>query len=56
MKQRNTSPTGGTPMEKMKLESPDITARNIEKIEALFPNCITETGGRLERMIEVIGG
>ncbi len=25
-----------------KFESPDITARNIEKIAALFPNCVTE--------------
>ena len=30
-------------MEKMKMESVDITASNIEKIAALFPNCITET-------------
>lgn len=27
----------------MKMESMDITLQNIEKIEALFPNCITET-------------
>lgn len=30
-------------MEKMRMESPDLTAQNIEKIGALFPNCITET-------------
>lgn len=30
-------------MEKMRMESVDMTAQNIEKIEALFPNCITET-------------
>ena len=30
-------------MEKMKLETPDLTAQNIEKIGALFPNCVTET-------------
>ena len=30
-------------MEKMKMESLDLTAQNIEKIEVLFPNCITET-------------
>ncbi|WP_075572337.1 site-specific DNA-methyltransferase [Megasphaera coli] len=30
-------------MEKMRMESVDGTAQNIEKIEALFPNCITET-------------
>ncbi|MGP1506814.1 MAG: site-specific DNA-methyltransferase [Campylobacter sp.] len=29
-------------MDKMKMQSADITAQNIEKIEALFPNCITE--------------
>ena len=29
-------------MEHMKLETPDLTAENIEKIGALFPNCITE--------------
>lgn len=32
-------------MEKMRMESPDLTAQNIEKISALFPNCITETVG-----------
>lgn len=30
-------------MEKMRMESTDLTAQNIEKIGALFPNCITET-------------
>ena len=30
-------------MEKMRMESPNMTARNIEKIGELFPNCITET-------------
>lgn len=29
-------------MEKMHMESVDITAQNIEKLGALFPNCITE--------------
>ena len=29
-------------MEHMKFETPDLTAANIEKIGALFPNCITE--------------
>ena len=29
-------------MDKMKFESPDLTSGNIEKIAALFPNCITE--------------
>ena len=30
-------------MEKMKFETPDMTAGNIDKIAALFPNCITES-------------
>lgn len=29
-------------MDKLRMESPDLTAQNIEKIAALFPNCITE--------------
>ncbi len=29
-------------MNKMKFESPDMTAQNIDRIAALFPNCITE--------------
>lgn len=29
-------------MEKPKFESPDMTAQNIDRIAALFPNCITE--------------
>lgn len=30
-------------MDKMKMESVDLTAQNIDKIGNLFPNCITET-------------
>lgn len=30
-------------MDKMRMESVDMTAQNIEKIGTLFPNCITET-------------
>lgn len=29
-------------MDKMKIKTPDMTARNIDKIAELFPNCITE--------------
>ena len=29
-------------MDKMRFESPDLTAQNIDRIAALFPNCITE--------------
>lgn len=30
-------------MDKLRMESPDLVAGNIEKIGALFPNCVTET-------------
>ena len=29
-------------MNKPKFESPDLTAQNIDRIAALFPNCVTE--------------
>jgi len=32
-------------MEKMRMESIDMTAQNVEKIGALFPNCVTEAMG-----------
>lgn len=32
-------------MDKMRMESIDMTAQNVEKIGALFPNCITEAKG-----------
>lgn len=32
-------------MEKMKMETPDLTALNVEKIEGLFPSAITESKG-----------
>ena len=41
-------------MDKMKMESIDMTQVNIEKIEALFPNCITETrdeNGELKKAV-----
>lgn len=41
-------------MDKMKMESPDMTAQNIDRIAALFPNCVTETvdeNGKLKRAI-----
>ena len=41
-------------MEKMRMETPDLTAVNVEKIGALFPNCITETtdeNGKLKKAI-----
>lgn len=41
-------------MDKMRMESVDLTAQNIDKIGALFPNCITETvdeNGNLKKAI-----
>ena len=41
-------------MEKMRMETPDLTAENVEKIGALFPNCITESAdenGKLKKAI-----
>lgn len=41
-------------MEKMKMQSANITDMNIDKIAALFPNCITETAdenGKLKKAI-----
>ncbi len=41
-------------MEKMKMESVNLTDKNIDKIAALFPNCITETAdenGNLKKAI-----
>jgi adenine-specific DNA-methyltransferase len=41
-------------MDKMRMESPDMTEQNIDKIAALFPNCITEAmgeDGKLKRAI-----
>jgi adenine-specific DNA-methyltransferase len=43
-------------MEKLKLHTPDLTAENIEKLAALFPNCVTETKdektGQVKRAID----
>lgn len=41
-------------MEKMRMESVDMTEKNIEKMESLFPNCITEAldeNGKLKKAI-----
>ncbi|MED9969117.1 MAG: hypothetical protein UFA98_03780 [Ruminococcus sp.] len=41
-------------MDKMKMESVDMTERNIDKIAELFPNCITEAkdeNGKLKKAI-----
>ncbi len=41
-------------MDKMRMESVDMTAQNIERIGALFPNCITETMGEDGKMKKAI--
>ena len=41
-------------MEHMKFESPDMTSKNIDRIAALFPNCVTEMqdeNGKIKRGI-----
>lgn len=41
-------------MDKMRMETPDITQQNIDKIGSLFPNCITEKtdeNGKLKKVI-----
>lgn len=41
-------------MEKMKMETPNLTDQNIEKIAELFPNCVTEgkdENGQLKKLI-----
>ena len=41
-------------MDKMRMETTDMTARNIDKIQSLFPNCVTETkdaGGNPKRCV-----
>jgi adenine-specific DNA-methyltransferase len=41
-------------MEKLKMHSPDLVAGNIEKIAALFPNCITETKDATGKLIRAV--
>ena len=41
-------------MDKMRMKTPDLAAENVEKIGALFPNCITEAtdeNGKLKKAI-----
>lgn len=41
-------------MEKMRMESLNLTSQNVEKIESLFPNCITESrdeNGQLKKSV-----
>jgi adenine-specific DNA-methyltransferase len=42
-------------MNRLDLSTPDITAANVERIAALFPNCVTETqrpDGTIRRAID----
>ena len=42
-------------MTKLKLHTPDLTATNVDRIAALFPNCVTEATdvtGKLKRAID----
>ena len=41
-------------MEKMRMESVDMTAQNIDKIAELFPNCITEAEGEDGKLKKVV--
>ncbi len=41
-------------MDKLSMESPDMTAQNIDRIAALFPNCVTEMpdeNGKIKRAV-----
>ena len=41
-------------MDKMKFETPDMAQMNVEKIAALFPNCVTESkaaDGKLKKAV-----
>ena len=42
-------------MEKMKMETQDLAEQNVEKIGALFPNCITETKDENGKLKEFFG-
>lgn len=41
-------------MENMKLHSPNIAAQNIDKIAALFPNCVTEATNAKGEIVRTI--
>lgn len=44
-----------TPFEKMKMESVDMIAKNVEKIAELFPECVTEAAdrdGKIRRLVD----
>ncbi len=41
-------------MEKMRMESPDGVQTNVEKIAALFPNCVTEAKGEDGKLKKIV--
>ena len=41
-------------MDKLQLHTPDLTAENIEKIAALFPNCITEVRNETGALMQAV--
>ena len=42
---RANSPIAQLTMNKLKMHSPDLTQANIDKLAALFPNCVAEAAG-----------
>lgn len=40
--------------EKLPMLTPDLTAANIDKIDAFFPNCVTEKAGEDGKITRVI--
>lgn len=41
-------------MEKLRLHTPDLTAENVEKLAALFPNCVTEARGEHGKLTRAV--
>ena len=41
-------------MEKLKLHTPDLTADNVAKLAALFPNCVTEARGENGKLVRAV--
>ena len=41
-------------MSKLKMHSPNLVDKNIEKIAEIFPNCITEVKGENEEIVKAI--
>ena len=41
-------------MEKMKMESVDIIAQNVEKLGELFPDCITEAADENGNLVKAV--